>query len=207
MLRVKPLSGALGAEISGADLTDIHNKKMYSEIQQLLLEYEVIFFRNQNISHTQHKVLAESFGDLQTHPTYTTIDGYPEISILKSTPEVPSKIEAWHTDMTFCEIPPMGAVLRCKVPPPKGGDTLWASATAAYNHLSKTMQGFTSSLKAIHDFRKGFKESLDEPGGHERLVQAVKKNPPVEHPVIRIPPKPEKKPFLLIPYSPLKLLV
>ena len=192
-ITVQHLSGSLGAEISGIDLTQPLDNSIYAHIRQLLVEHEVIFFRDQDISLSQHKALAESFGPLQTHPAYGTIEGFPEITILESTPEKPTMIECWHSDMTFKKHPPMGTILRSRIIPPKGGDTLWSSMTAAYDGLSSGMQNFLSSLTAVHDFAFGFKESLAEAGGRERLAQAVADNPPVEHPVICTHPESGKK--------------
>ena len=193
MITPKPMSGALGAEIEGIDLTlplSIHD---YKKIRNLLIEHEVIFFRNQDISPAQQKELAGSFGPLQTHPAYETVEGFPEITILESTEKKPTKIEAWHSDMTFRLHPPLGSLLRSKIIPDRGGDTLWASATTAYDALSVSMQQFLDGLVAVHDFRHGFKESLAEEGGPERLAQAIKDNPPVEHPVIQTHPESGKK--------------
>ena len=111
------MSGALGAEIEGIDLTlplSIHD---YKKIRNLLIEHEVIFFRNQDISPAQQKELAGSFGPLQTHPAYETVEGFPEITILESTEKKPTKIEAWHSDMTFRLHPPLGSILRSKIIP------------------------------------------------------------------------------------------
>lgn len=193
MLEIKPMAGALGAEIHGLDLSQELNQENTLRIRKLLNEYEVIFFREQDISSARQKALALSFGPLQTHPAYATIAGFPEITILESTAEKPTKIEAWHSDMTFREHPPMGTVLKSVITPPKGGDTLWSSMTAAYDGLSSPMQKFLGSLTAVHDFAHGFKESLAEPGGGERLQQAVASHPPVRHPVIRIHPETRKK--------------
>ena len=193
MLDIKPVAGALGAEIHGLDLSRELTQDSCVLIRRLLNEYEVIFFRDQNISPTRQKALALSFGPLQTHPAYATVDGFPEITILESTPDKPTKIEAWHSDMTFREHPPMGTVLKSVIVPAKGGDTLWSSMTAAYEGLSRPMQKFLAELTAVHDFAHGFKESLAEPGGKERLAQAVAANPPVQHPVIRTHPETGKK--------------
>jgi taurine dioxygenase len=193
MLDIKPVAGALGAEIHGLDLSQELNNENSLRIRKLLNEYEVIFFRNQDISSARQKALASSFGPLQTHPAYATVEGFPEITILESTPDKPTMIEAWHTDMTFREHPPMGTVLKAVTIPPRGGDTLWSSMTAAYNGLSFHMQRFLEDLTAVHDFSYGFKESLAEPGGKERLADAVAANPPVRHPVIRTHPETGKK--------------
>ena len=193
MFKVKKIAKSLGAELHGVDLCKDLPDEIYAEIRKLLIEHQVIFFRDQDISPQQHKSLAESFGPLQTHPAYETVEGYPEITILESTAEKPSKIEVWHSDMTFRKHPPLGSVLRAKICPPKGGDTMWASMSAAYDGLSKGLQEFLSTLNAEHDFSYGFKESLAEPGGKERLAKAVEDNPPVLHPVIRIHPESNQK--------------
>lgn len=193
MLDIKPVAGALGAEIYGMDLSRELASDDFLRIRKLLNEYQVIFFRDANISPANMKSLALSFGPVQPHPAYETVVGFPEITILESTPEKPTKIEAWHTDMTFLETPPMATMLKSVITPPKGGDTLWSSMTAAYDALSYQMQTFLESLTAVHDFSHGFKESLAEPGGRERLADAVAANPPVHHPVIRTHPETGKK--------------
>ncbi len=193
MLDIKPVAGALGAEIHGLDLSRELSKENSLRIRKLLNEYEVIFFRDQDISAARQKALALSFGPLQTHPAYATVEGFEEITILESTADKPTKIEAWHTDMTFRVHPPMGTVLKAVTIPAKGGDTLWSSMTAAYNGLSFHLQRFLEDLTAVHDFSHGFKESLAEPGGKERLADAVAANPPVRHPVIRTHPETGKK--------------
>ena len=188
-LNIKPLSGCIGAEIHGIDLTKPITHELYIQLRECLVEYEVIFFRDQSITPAQQHALASMFGPLQSHPAYQTVEGFPEISILESTADKPTKIECWHSDMTFRQHPPLATVLRAQVVPDKGGDTLWASMTAAYRGLSKSMQDFLSTLTAVHDFSYGFKESLAEPGGQQRLAQALVDNPPVRHPVIRIHPE------------------
>lgn len=193
MLEIKPMAGALGAEIHGLDLSGELAGEQVARLRALLNEYEVIFFRDQDIGPAAQKALALCFGPLQTHPAYETVEGFPELTILESTPEKPTKIEAWHSDMTFRKHPPMGTVLRSLIVPPKGGDTLWASMTAAYEGLSAQMQAFLQGLTAVHDFAHGFKESLAEPGGRERLAPAIAANPPVRHPVIRTHPETGRK--------------
>ena len=193
MLDIKPLAGALGAEIEGIDLSAELTEESRLRLRKLLNEYQVIFFRDQDIGPAQQRELALSFGPLQTHPAYETVEGFPEITILESTADKPTKIEAWHTDMTFREHPPLGAVLKSVISPSRGGDTLWSSMTAAYDGLSFQMQQFLEGLNAVHDFSWGFKESLAEPGGRERLADAVAANPPVRHPVIRTHPETGKK--------------
>jgi taurine dioxygenase len=94
--------------------------------------------------------------------------------------------------MFFLQTPPMGSMLMAKVVPPCGGDTCWSSNIAAYNALSKPFQQFVDGLTAVHDFRKGF--TLASAGGDEnKWAEAVKKNPPSVHPVVRVHPVSGKK--------------
>jgi taurine dioxygenase len=99
MLEFKP--GAPGAEIHGLDLSQELNQDSSQHIRNLLNAYEVNFFRDQGISPARQKALTLSFGPLHTHPAYAAVDSFPEITILESTPDNPTKIEAWHSDMTF----------------------------------------------------------------------------------------------------------
>lgn len=184
---------ALGATIQEIDLREPLDESLTAFISQALAENEVIFFRDQDISPQQHKDFALRFGKLQSHPVYPTIEGFPEITILENDEDNPSKIEKWHTDMTFKQTPPLGSILLGKVIPKKGGDTLFASLSAAFSDLPKEMRESLQAMNAIHSFEHGFKESLSEPYGREKLSQALKDNPPVEHPVIRTHPITGKK--------------
>ena len=193
MIEITPIAGALGAEIAGIDLTSQLDANDEKKIKDLLTEYEVLFFRNQDISPENHKALAASFGALQQHPAYKTVEHFPMLTILETTPESHTITQTWHHDMTFMAKPPMGAVMHSKIIPQKGGDTLWSSMTTAYDALSDHMQHFLSGLTANHDFANAFKASLAEPGGRERLQLALESNPPVEHPVIVTHPISGKK--------------
>ncbi|MBM4266535.1 MAG: taurine dioxygenase [Deltaproteobacteria bacterium] len=188
MIRVHPIGAALGAEIEGIDLREPLSDEQLHSLESALVQHQVIFFRDQEITPAQQSAFARRFGAPQCHPAYPHVDGYPELSILESDRENPSKIEKWHTDMTFRPNPPLGSILRARIVPPKGGDTLWLSLAAAYEALSEPMRKFLDGLRAEHSFEHGFQESLAEPGGRERLAQALADNPPVEHPVVRTHP-------------------
>ena len=188
-----PVAGALGAEVLNVDLSKPFNEDQKNNLRKGLSEHQIIYFRNQNISPQQQLTFANIFGDAVTHPAYPHVEGVPEVNILINDKDRPSKIELWHTDMTFMKCPPLGSILRAKKIPDFGGDTLFASMSAAYEGLSDKMQSFLSGLTAIHDFSYGFKESISEPGGKERLKQAIVDNPPIEHPVVRTHPTSKKK--------------
>lgn len=192
-MNVKRVAGAIGAELQAINLADGIDGDLAATLRALLNEHEVLFLRDQAISAADQKALAEVFGPLQTHPAYGTVEGFPEVMILESTRDNPSKIEVWHSDMTFRQHPPSVTVLRGITIPEVGGDTLFASMTAAYEGLSPGMQSYLEGLTAVHDFSHGFRESLAEPGGRERLADAVAANPPVRHPVVQTHPETGKK--------------
>ena len=192
-MNVKRVAGAIGAELQAINLADGIDGELAATLRALLNEHEVLFLRDQAISAADQKALAEVFGPLQTHPAYGTVERFPEVMILESTRENPSKIEVWHSDMTFRQHPPSVTVLRGFTIPEVGGDTLFASMTAAYEGLSPGMQSYLEGLTAVHDFSHGFRESLAEPGGRERLADAVAVNPPVRHPVVQTHPETGKK--------------
>ena len=188
MITLTPVAGALGAEVSGLDLCVPLTQAQYEALNAALLEHQVLFFRDQAISPAQHAALAALFGTPQLHQAYPHIEGYPQLTILENDKDRPSKIEKWHTDMTFRANPPLGSILHGVIIPSRGGDTLFASMSACYEGLSDKLQHFLEGLSAIHDFQVGFKESLDAPGGRERLASMVRDNPPVVHPVVRTHP-------------------
>ena len=200
MFQVRKAAGALGAFVSGVSLADVaRDAELYAMLRELALEHEVLFFRGQHIEPLDFQAFARRFGPVLGHPAYPIVAGTEDVQILESTPEAPTKIEEWHSDMTFSATPPTFTLLHGQVIPEFGGDTLWASATAACGALSEPMRQLLDELQAVHDFRHGFRESLAEPGGEERLAGAVAANPPVSHPVIRTHPETGNKAIYVNP--------
>ena len=155
MLKVEPLSSAIGAEISGIDLSANLNDRTISEIRQALLDYCVIFFRDQTIDVSTHKRLARRFGDIFIHPNFNTGDHDPEVVTIVRKPGDKRIVgEEWHADTTMMPAPPMGAMLYALEVPPIGGDTLFASQYLAYERLSDGMKALIKDLRCWHSDRK-----------------------------------------------------
>ena len=189
-MHVQKAAGALGAYVSDISLAEAgKSNDLFAEIHAALLEHQVLFFRDQAIAPTEYQTFARRFGQVEGHPAYETVPGAPDVQVLESTAERPSKIEVWHTDMTFRPAPPAITLLHGQIIPAYGGDTLWASIGAAYERLSAPMRRLVDGLEAVHDFRHGFQESLAEPGGRERLARAIEDNPPVTHPLVVVHPE------------------
>src|SRR5262245_55885233 len=191
-IAVSPLAGALGAEISNVNLGNLDDA-LFAEIRTALLEHQVIFFRDQEVTRDQHKAFGRRFGALHVHPFLQPLkdEGHPEFVVLESDAKHPFVAEAWHSDVTFQTEPPLGSMLRCVAAPEFGGDTMWASMYAAYEALSDTMQRLLSSLIAIHDTSRTFSRDTyrTEHIGGKRAEQVVA----AEHPVVRTHPETGQK--------------
>jgi taurine dioxygenase len=189
-LQITPLSSALGAQISGVDLSRDLSAEQRNAIEQALLEHQVLFFREQPITPQQQARFAARFGDLHIHPIYPNVPGQPEVLILDTAVTDVRDNAVWHTDVTFLPTPAMGAVLSAKQLPAYGGDTLWASGIAAFESLSRPMQSLLDGLSATHDFTRSF--PLERFGTTAadlaRWEETRRKNPPLSHPVIRTHP-------------------
>ena len=191
VLDIEPLSPAIGAVLRGVNLAEPASDDLIGDIRAALLRHQVIFFEGQDFTPTQQRDFAARFGDLHVHPLYDRDEGHPEIMIIDNHVDNPTDNNFWHTDVTFIDTPPMGSILAARQLPPLGGDTMWASMTAAYNALSKPMQKFLQGLEAVHDFSFAFTaEGLaGSQAGREKYEKAVAANPPVTHPVIRTHPE------------------
>ena len=150
-IAVRPLSGALGAEVAGADLADLDHGT-FAEIHRALLQHQVIVFRGQDLSVEAQKAFGERFGPLYVHPYLTAMKGHREvIEVVKEPGRAKNFGGSWHADLTYLERPMMGAVLNALDVPPYGGDTLFASMYAAWESLSAGLRTTLSHLKAVHD--------------------------------------------------------
>lgn len=192
-MKIEKAAGALGAVVR-ADLARLlDDPKGFAGLQAALDEHGVLVLPDQDVPTSTLARFAKRFGDVLPHGAYPTVVDAPDVQVLESTPERPSKIEAWHSDMTFALEPPSVTMLHADVVPAAGGDTLWASSAAAYETLSPPMRRLVDGLHAEHDFRFGFRESLEEPGGPQRLAATIAANPPVRHPVVRTHPRTGRK--------------
>jgi taurine dioxygenase len=189
-LTITLLSSALGAQISGVDISQPLNVEQRDAIEQALLKHQVLFFREQPINPQQQARFAASFGDLHIHPIYPNVPEQPQVLILDTAETDVRDNAVWHTDVTFLPTPALGAVLSAKLLPEFGGDTLWASGIAAYEALSIPLQNLLQGLTATHDFVKSFplERFGTTPEALAQWEEARKKNPPLSHPVIRTHP-------------------
>ncbi len=183
-ITVEPIAAALGAEVSGIDLSEPLTPEVEQSIREAWAVHQVLFFRDQTWNAEQHTAFARRFGEVHVHPVLPSRkdEGFPEIVVLESNEQIPFVAERWHTDVTFQKKPPLGSVLHGVIVPEAGGDTMWASMYAAYDGLSDAMQRLLSELYAVHD------GSAFLAIGNDAQNEELKRDIDALHPVIRTHP-------------------
>lgn len=154
-LVVRRVAGALGAEISGVDLSRDLATDTIAALRQALLDHLVIFLRDQPIEPARFLAFARAFGDPVEYPFVKGLDAFPQIiEVAKLEGETTNFGGIWHSDTVYLDEPPMGSMLLAREIPPQGGDTLFANQYLAYEALSPTFQGLLDGLTAIHSSAK-----------------------------------------------------
>ncbi|NBC21752.1 MAG: taurine dioxygenase [Alphaproteobacteria bacterium] len=179
----RPLTPAIGAELTGIDLRQV-DEGLVRDIREALLKYKVIFFRGQDITRAQHIDFARRFGELEIHPATPKDQPDPEVLRIAHGAESKGQENAWHSDVTWREAPSLGSILRAIELPPVGGDTLFANMALAYDRLDDETKDRITGLTAVHDIARVFARRLGK-----RPEELHDKYPPMEHPVVRTHPE------------------
>lgn len=188
MLKVTPLTPSIGALISKVSLNKDLNSGTIEQIYSALIKHQVIFFRDQNISPESHLKLAESLGEIDPgHPVYPHVEGHQSIVLLKNDENNKPDTNDWHKDLTFKPNPPFASILHGVKVPKVGGDTLWASMSAAYDQLPNGWKAHLEELEAIHDMGT-FRNDFYKEGGIDSVNNALKKVGSAVHKVIETHP-------------------
>jgi taurine dioxygenase len=198
-LDVQPVSGALGAEIAGVDLSSPLSDEVFRAVRHALIDFGVIFFRDQKLSPEAQVAFAQRFGPLDVHPIVKGTDEIPElVRVPKPAGESASFGVGWHSDNSFFAEPSLGSVLYGVVIPPYGGDTLFASQERAYDALSETMKSRLAGLRAVHSASRAYDPRTVGRAKYEgrapisyRYSDEIEKE--VVHPVIRTHPESGRK--------------
>jgi taurine dioxygenase len=190
----------LGAEITGVDLRKSISGEAYAALDEALAENELLIFRNQDISSENLIDFGRRFGELTVHP-FAPKDKDVSVLIKFRNDETnpPFRTDVWHSDETFRKEPPKATMLVAKEVPAIGGDTMFASMTAAFEGLSDRMQQLVSGLEAVHDF-KPFRELFDDSEEDRKNVMRWEVlYPPAIHPVVRLHPVTGRKVLFVNP--------
>jgi taurine dioxygenase len=164
---------------------------LLAEIRAALLQYRVVFFRDQNITRAEHVAFARRFGELEDHPVVGSHPDHPGLVQIYKTPDKPlDRYEnSWHCDATWREVPPMGCVLRCVECPPVGGDTMWVNMALAYERLPAYIKTQIAGLRARHSIEASFGAAMPV----EKRLALHAQFPDAEHPVVRTHPETGEK--------------
>jgi taurine dioxygenase len=188
---LEQITPTIGAEISNIDLSQDLSEEKLDQIYQDLIDYKVIFFRNQEISPKNHIALAKSFGEIEPpHPVYPHVRDFPEIVLLENDANNPPDTDEWHTDVTFKSDPAFASILYSKIIPPSGGDTLWCSLSAIYEALPSDTKKYLETLRAVHDmgsFRNNFIDDDNEKSA-QNVNEGFQKFGNAIHPMVKVHP-------------------
>lgn len=191
-IEVRPLSGALGAEIEGVDAARPLAPEVIAELRSAFLDHLVIFLRAQQLSPQQLLAFARRFGEPMEYPQ---LKGLPECPLV--TPVVKLEHErvnfggVWHSDTSYLERPPMASLLYAVQIPPYGGDTLFANQYAAYESLSEGLKRTLAGLVGVNTSAKAEvsrtrEDRMREAGAELKVLVG-------EHPVVRTHPETGRK--------------
>jgi taurine dioxygenase len=153
-IEVRRLSGAIGAEVPGVDLSALDDA-CFAAVMDAFLAHQVLVFRDQRLEAEACLALAQRFGQPIPYPFAAGVDGYPEITAIIKEPHQTSNFGGmWHSDTTYRPDPPKATMLYCVETPSAGGDTVFACQYRAYATLSEPLQRFLAGLKGISSSAK-----------------------------------------------------
>ena len=191
-IKVQPLTCSIGAELFDVNLSEVsRDDVLFAELKSLLLQYKVVFLRDQDITPQEHARFASRFGELVDHPMAPRHPEAPGLMQIYKSPDLPIETyeNAWHSDTSWRATPAMGCVLRCVECPDAGGDTMWANMALAYEKLPESVKGEIASLVANHSFQIALGSGLPA----KQLASLRERFPDVEHPVVRTHPETGEK--------------
>jgi taurine dioxygenase len=186
----RPVAGALGAEIDGVVLSDDLDEVTVSRLRQALLDHQVLFFSSQQMTPAALKKFAQRFGPLYVHPYARGLPGHPEVVPVVREPDDVGRVfgGTWHADMTFEDKPVLGSALYAVEVPAHGGDTMFASLSAAYEALSDGLKKVLAGLTAVHSASAAYGRATVA-GARTMALKTVDEPREVVHPVVRIHPE------------------
>lgn len=198
-LDIHPVAGRIGAEIRGIKLSGDLDAATVDAIQQALVQYKVIFFRQQtHLDDQSQEAFAHLLGEPIAHPTVPVRDGTRFLLELDGARG--HRANSWHTDVTFVDAYPKASILRSVLAPSSGGDTVWANTSSAYNDLTPEVRALADTLWAVHSNEYDYAarkpdvapEKLEE---YRKIFTSTVYE--TEHPVVRVHPVSGEKTLLL----------
>jgi len=198
-LDIHPVAGRIGAEIRGVQLSGELDAATVEAIQQALVQYKVVFFREQTqLDDQRQEAFAHLLGEPVAHPTVPSREGTRYLLELDGAEG--QRANSWHTDVTFVDAYPKASILRSVVAPAFGGDTLWANTATAYNELPTELRELADKLVAVHSNEYDYAAvkpdvSAEKLERYRKIFTSTVYE--TEHPVVRVHPVSGEKSLLL----------
>lgn len=204
-IEVRPLTGVLGAEIFGVDLTGPVRDAVFAEIEAAFAAHSVIVFRDQPFGLDDLKRVTAMFGEFGFEPYVKTMEEHPEIiEVIKEASEkgMVNFGGSWHSDWSFQETPPRATFLHAKEIPPFGGDTCFASMYLAFETLSPGLQRLLQGLRVMHSARRPYGVDNKLFGKGKRamtILNSESAHEEIAHPAVRTVPETGRKALFVNP--------
>lgn len=192
-LTVTPLSRHFAAQVDGVDLREPLSDEVFRQILAAWHQHGVLRFRGQDLDAGHLKAFSERFGRLEIHIHKEFLDReHPEILLLSNRLHPDGRPmgmaetgRRWHSDLQYAAQPCIASVLFGQQTPTIGGDTVFASMTAAYEALPEDMKRRLDGMVAIQSYAKTTRDGVKE--AREKVV------PDVQHPAVLVHPATGRK--------------
>lgn len=191
-MQIQKVTGALGARITGIDLSKPLEAGVVATLREAIDEHGVLFFPQQPVlTAEEHLQLAAQFGEVETPPFLTKFSEHPQVLIVEFEKPKGSGADVWHQDGSHAEKPPMGTFLQAHILPDFGGDTCFSCMYSAYEALNPALQAMLEGLSALHSTHALF--SATQARGDQYKEGQQQSKPPVSHPVVTVNPRTGRK--------------
>ena len=200
MLETRRLCGALGAEVSGVDLSQPLDEDTARDIVDSFHEHLVLVFRGQSLEPAAQVAFTRLFGEPHEHPlrTRANVEGFPEVLIIETRPgRMGARNDYWHSDISHQECPPSASILHSITIPEGLGDTMFCNMYRALETLSSGLQCLLGGMKAVHSAQATMRRAREK-GTDARPIDAVP--PPRTHPVLRTHPGTGRRALFVNPH-------
>jgi taurine dioxygenase len=193
-MEIKPLAGALGAEVFGVDLSRALSAQIQADIRRAFIDHLVLVFRGQKLDSEQFLSFARLMGEPIEYPFVKGLAECPLIiQVMKLEHERTNFGGIWHSDTAYLEEPPMGSMLLARELPPAGGDTLFANQYLAYESLSGGMRRMLDGLTAVNSSARADVSRTREDRMRTDAREDARREYVAEHPVVRTHPESGRK--------------
>lgn len=187
---VFPITGALGADVKGVDLSTGPDEATLAELRRALDTYHVIAIRDQTLTPQAYQRVAARFGAFSANPVHASMPGLDHIIHFVREPDDTGKVigEDWHMDLAWLPRPPGITMLYGEVVPPVGGDTCFASLAMAYRALSPRLRELLHGQTAVHSGKGVFAINAMQSRLALRTDAANAEETEVVHPLVCVHP-------------------